>query len=83
MGNFMNDYFGPLGPEYCLYFYILSIIFGIFFLTTFFSTISYGIFNFKKLNSLYFINSVFMLVNTFLAYLVNRLLHTMCIKSIM
>lgn len=83
MGNFMNDYFGPLGPEYCLYFYILSIIFGIFFVMTLFSTLSYGIFNFKKLNSLYFINSVFMLVNSFLAYLVNRLLHTMCIKSVM
>ena len=83
MGNFMNDYFGPLGPEYCLYFYIASIIFGIFFVMTLFSTLSYGIFNFKKLNSLYFINSVFMLVNTFLAYLVNRLLHTMCIRSVM
>ena len=29
MSNFMNTYFGPLGEEYCVYFYALSIFFGI------------------------------------------------------
>ena len=34
--NFMDAYFGPLGKEYCVYFYALAIIFGI---TFFFSLI--------------------------------------------
>ena len=83
MDNFMNKYFGPLGPEYCLYFYIMSISFGILFLLTLFTTLSYGITNYKKENSLFCINSFFMLTNSFMAYLVNRLLNTMCIKSVM
>jgi len=82
MNKFMKDYFGPLGSEYCVYFYIMSIIFSITFLATFFSSISYAMFNYKKTDSLFYINSFFLLSNSFLAYLINRLLNTMCLKSI-
>ena len=27
MSGLLNDYFGPLGREYCLYFYLMSIFF--------------------------------------------------------
>ena len=83
MADFMDTYFGPLGQEYCVYFYLMSIMFAILFLISLCSTLSYGILNFKKVNSLYIINSFFVLVNSFMAYLVNRLLHTMCIRSVM
>jgi hypothetical protein len=36
----------------------------------------------KRVNMMFIANSFFMILNTFLAYLVNRLLHTMCVKSI-
>ena len=80
--DFMIKYFGPLPREYCNYFYFLSIIFGMLFM---FSTISIVIFlllHFKKANAMFIIHSLLVLINLFLAYISNRLLHTMCVKAI-
>jgi hypothetical protein len=82
MDNFMNSYFGPLGREYCTYFYILSIIFGVTFVLSAISILSFMVMNTKKVNMMFVVNSFFVLLNTFLAYLVNRLLNTMCVKSL-
>ena len=82
MDNFMNDYFGPLGQEYCMYFYVLSIIAGVSFALSAVSVVSYAVMHYNKINSMFVINSVLVLFNTFLAYIANRLLHTMCVKSI-
>lgn len=82
MDNFMNDYFGPLGQEYCMYFYVLSIIAGVTFALSVVSVVSYGVMHYNKINSMFVVNSVLVLFNTFLAYIANRLLHTMCVKSI-
>ena len=82
MDNFMNDYFGPLGQEYCMYFYVLSIIAGVSFVLSAFSVVSYAVMHYSKINSMFVINAVLVLFNTFLAYIANRLLHTMCVKSI-
>ena len=79
MASFMNTYFGPLGEEYCVYFYALSIFFGIMFVLSLLSVLSYMFMNFKKLNMMFVANTFFLLLNSFLAYLSNRLLHTMCI----
>ena len=80
----MDTYFGPLGAEYCIYFYTLSIIFGITFVLSLFYSLYYIIFNFKKLNTM---GGTMGVVNTcissLIAYLVNRLLHTMCMKSLL
>ena len=81
-GNFMNNYFGPLPREYCVYFYALSIIFGIIFALSLISIVIFMIMHFKKINMMFIVNSSLVLFNTFLAYLANRLLHTMCVKSI-
>jgi len=78
----MDRYFGPLPREYCYYFYILAILFGFIFVTSAAAFVSVLIFNYKRLNMMFVVNSVLMLVNVFLAYLANRLLHTMCVKSI-
>ncbi len=78
----MDAYFGPLGKEYCVYFYALAIIFGV---TFFFSLISIGSFivmHHKKVDSIFIANSFMLLFNTFLAYLSNRLLNTMCVKTL-
>lgn len=82
MASFIDNYFGPLPREYCVYFYALSFIFGFTFV---FSAISIAIFmvtNFKKVNAMFVANSLLLLFNTFLGYLANRLLHTMCVKTI-
>jgi len=78
----MDTYFGPLPRDYCVYFYILSIAFGIMFVTSVLSIVYFIFTHIKKVNTMFIINSIFILLNTFLAYLANRLLHTMCVKSI-
>jgi hypothetical protein len=82
MSTFMDKYFGPLPREYCVYFYFLSIIFGLIFASSALSIAYFMIMHFKKVNTMFVINSLMLLFNTFLAYIANRLLHTMCVKSI-
>lgn len=82
MNNFMNDYFGPLGKEYCVYFYILSIIFGITFVISAISIGSFMVMHSKKVDTMFVVNSFFVLFNTFLAYLSNRLLNAMCVRTL-
>jgi hypothetical protein len=78
----MEQYFGPLSRDYCVYFYALSIVFGVMFAVSVVSISYFAITHIKKVNSMFIINSVFILLNSFLAYLANRLLHTMCVRSI-
>jgi hypothetical protein len=82
MNDFMNTYFGPLGQEYCIYFYALSIFFGIAFMLSVISVVTYMITHINKIDMKMLIHTFFLLINSFLAYLVNRLLHTMCVKSV-
>lgn len=82
MASLMEQYFGPLSREYCVYFYALSIVFGVMFVMSALSIAYFMIMNIKKVNTMFIVNSIFILLNTFLAYLANRLLHTMCVKSI-
>jgi hypothetical protein len=82
MSDFLNTYFGPLSREYCVYFYFMSIIFGFLFLAIIISVAYFVIMHFKKVNTMFILNSFLAIFNAFLAYLVNRLLHTMCVKSI-
>jgi hypothetical protein len=82
MSNFMDKYFGPLPREYCVYFYALSIFFGFVFIVSLVSFLAVSIYHYKKINMMAVMNTSMLLINTFLAYLVNRLLHTMCVKSI-
>jgi len=81
MDSFMNTYFGPLGEEYCVYFYALSIFFGIAFVLTLISTVTYMLMHVNKINMSFLMHTFFVLLNSFLAYLVNRLLHSMCMKA--
>ena len=78
----MNTYFSPLNKDSCLYFYILSVFFGFMFLITFFGTIIFTVFNYKKTDKNFFIHSIMVLVNTIVGYFVNRLFYSMCIGSL-
>ena len=78
----MNEYFGPLGKEYCVYFYFLSIFFFILYVMSLISVIIFIIRHYNKVNLQFIINSIMILANTLLGYFVNRLLHTMCINMV-
>ena len=77
-----DTFFGPLDKKNCLYFYILSIFFGILFVTTLISLIGGMLMYNKKMDKMVTFHLLFGLINIFVAYFVNRLLHTMCINSI-
>lgn len=80
--NFLNNYFGPLPKEYCVYFYALSILFGAIFVISAISFVTFIVLYYKKVNMMFIVNSSLVLLQSFLVYLVNRLLHTMCVKSV-
>ena len=82
MNSFMNQYFGPLPEVYCVYFLALSVFFGILFVFGVIWIIYYLIVYRKRFNWMVLAQSITMLINTFLAYFVNRLLNTMCVRVI-
>jgi hypothetical protein len=83
MANFMNLYFGPLNlkPEYCLYFYYVSVVFFILFALSFLGLLMYVGKNFKSIKAGYLVNSLSLLLSTFISYFANRVLYTMCVSS--
>lgn len=82
MSDFMNLYFGPLNKDSCDYFLVLSIIFFILLVTTIFGQIYIVIKDYKQLNFSVISGGIMMIFNLFIAYFVNRLLYTMCSKTL-
>ena len=82
MSNFVNMFFGPLDKSSCVYFLIICGIFYVALLLVLASELLYAIKNFKNLSLKMITNGVVILFNIFLAYFVNRLLYTMCTKSL-
>jgi len=82
MSNFMNTYFGPLDKQYCVYYLILAMLFFAALIFTIFGEVIYAIKKYKEINFRTFSNGILLLFNIFVAYFVNRLLYTMCTKSL-
>lgn len=82
MSNFMANYFGPLDKNACVYFLIITIIFFVFLVIAIIGEVAFLVRNFNKLNFRTVTNGLLMLFNIWLAYFVNRLLLTMCYKSL-
>jgi len=78
----MTTYFGPLNKVWCDYFLFLSMIMFALLVIAIFVEIVFLFKHYKTLDGRIIMNGVFMLVNAFLAYIVNRLLYTMCVKSL-
>jgi len=78
----MSQYFGPLDKNSCLYFLILTVIFFIGLVSVLITEILYIIQNYNKLNFRMVSAGVVILFNIFLAYFVNRLMYSMCVKSL-
>jgi len=82
MNDIMNTYFGPLSRDACMYFYVLSVFCGFSFVIILITMVAYVAMNFKKIDRFYLSNGVMVALNLFLAYFVNRLLHTICMRSL-
>jgi hypothetical protein len=78
----MTTYFGPLDKQSCVYFLLLTMFFFATLVFTIVGEIIYIFKNFKDLDFRVFTSGVLLLFNSFLAYFVNRLLYTMCSKSL-
>jgi hypothetical protein len=82
MSGLMSFFFGPLDKSACIYFFLISAVFLMSFLLLLGSEIIYLLTNSGKLNIRIVATGVMMLFNAFLAYFVNRLLYTICSKSL-
>ncbi len=82
MSDFMTTYFGPLDKGACIYFLFLTMFFFALLVIALFTELLFVIKNFKQLNFRIFSNGVLLLFNIFVVYFVNRLLYTMCSKSL-
>lgn len=74
-----NTLFGPLGKDYCLYFYLLSVIGLVLLVLLFVMGIALGIR--KKLNMSFYIHILTGCMVYAIFYFQNRLLYSMCINS--
>jgi hypothetical protein len=82
MSDFMSTYFGPLDKSSCVYFLIVSVLFFIMLVFAFIAEMYYTITNFRQLNFRIVYNGLLLLLNFWLVYFVNRLMYTMCSKSL-
>ena len=76
----MDNIVGPIGAEYCYYFYILSILAIVFFGIVLVGVVYTGIA--KKMGFSFFFLSILYSMQFLLIYLQNRLLYNMCVRSI-
>jgi hypothetical protein len=82
MSNFMTNFFGPLDKNSCVYFLIITIIFFVLLVIAILAEIAFIVRHYDKLNFKTVTGGILMIFNVFLAYFVNRLLLTMCNKSL-
>jgi hypothetical protein len=78
----MATFFGPLSKQSCLYFLILSMIFFTVLVFTLLADLYFIIKNYKAMNYKFVQGGTLIGFNLFIAYFVNRLMYTMCAKSL-
>ena len=82
MDKIVDKLFGALGKESCLYFYVLSILAFVLLIVVLLSAIVYIIRHYKRLNYVALTHFLVVSIHLLIAYFVNRLLHTICVKTI-
>jgi len=82
MTEFLNTFFGPLTKESCIYFLFLTVFLFTFLILILFIELFYIIKNFKELSFRKLTNGFILLFNLLIGYFINRLLYTMCSKSL-
>lgn len=80
MDNLADKLFGPLGKDYCIYFYYLSVI-GIILLTLLLvSTLTVGIT--KRMGVGFYLQMLTVAAGYVIFYFQNRLLYSMCVGGV-
>ena len=82
MSDLMTTFFGPLDKRMCVYFLIISVIFFISLVLLLGTELLYILKNFGRINLRTISSGLIILFNIFIAYFVNRLLYTMCNKTL-
>ncbi len=82
MTELMSMFIGPLNKNACVYFLILTIIFFIGLILVSVNEFYFIITNLNRLNLKMISYGFIVIFNIFIAYFVNRLLYTMCSKSL-
>ena len=77
-----KDLFTPLDKKYCNYFYYLSVITYCVFIFMLLTLVFGLVFHSKKFDLHICLHSMSIIVSTFLAYFVNLLMYSMCVKSL-
>lgn len=80
--GFNNTFFGPLNKDFCVIFYVFTIISFIGICLTILGGIAFAIKKPKLVTMQVVGTSIVLLFNLLLVYFVYRLFHTMCIKSL-
>tara|TARA_Y100000992_G_scaffold284406_1_gene234514 strand:+ start:40 stop:279 length:240 start_codon:yes stop_codon:yes gene_type:complete len=78
MNEVMDYLFGPIGKEYCMYFYFLSVFAYILFIMALVSVMMMAMKG-KVKNML---NAFIVVFQPFLLYFVNRMFYSMCVNSL-
>ena len=79
MDNLLESFFGPLNKDYCLYFYILSVVGFILLTMMLATTLMVGITKRKGID--FYLQSVSIAVAYGIFYFQNRLLYSMCVGN--
>ena len=82
MSEFLSQFFGPLNEGSCVYFLTISIIFFVGLIIVVLNEIYFIVTNFRRINLRMLSSGIIIMFNIFLAYFVNRLLYSMCTKSL-
>ena len=80
MSNTLDTLFGPLGKDYCIYFYILSVFGLIAAIILLVSPVVIGIY--KKKDPAYYLQSLMVVLVYGFLYFQNRLLFNMCANTL-
>jgi hypothetical protein len=82
MKNFHDMFFGPLGKEWCLYYYILLVFAFIGLVMTIFSAVV-SLVNAKKLTMSGFLkNSIVPVITSTILYFLARMIYSICINAL-
>jgi len=82
MSDFINRVSGPLDKEACVYFFFLTMLFFVILVVVFVVELIVLFKNYKTITRGNILSGILMLFNIFIAYFINRLLYTMCNKSL-
>jgi hypothetical protein len=81
MSSFVDYYFGPLSKDYCMYFFLLSVIGFVSLVLFLISTVMIGLS--KRKGSEFYLHSFFIALGIGLySYFQNRLLYSMCVGKV-